>query len=299
VSGVFQSNLEKNDNIKNYLHSRKISDETLQRFAIGYVPGGNFFCSRDIKFKENFLDLGLIINDPDKNTEYDLFRDRIMFPIRDIKGHTLGFGGRINPNNKHGSAKYINSKDSALFKKHGLLYGLFEASVYCESTFFDCIYVEEGYVDVIASHEAGILNSVACCGTAITPSHIELLFKHTDHIVFVLDGDSAGMNAIRKAVYTALPYMTLRKQISYVKLDPGMDPAEYIQQERIDNFKSRLNLFCKGFESILLEDICNVKGRSDFYIRCLQMEEINNILENMDETLANVLRSYFYANLRI
>jgi DNA primase len=298
VSTVYQSNLNSFSAIREYLHSRKISDKTIEKYNIGYVPAQNFFVSRAKTLRENFYELGLIIKNREDNTkEYDLFRNRVMFPIKNKSGHVVGFGGRINPESKSEAAKYINSKDSELFKKSDILYGLSEAIKDNESSRFKEIYVEEGYMDVIASSEAGIINVVGTCGTAFTTSHIELLFKHTDHVVFVFDGDIAGQKAMRAAILTSLPYMNLIKQISIVRLEKDKDPGNYVEKDQVDEFKSKLELTI-GFEEIIIEILHEIEGRSEFYKRSLQEDALNKILKDVDSDLAELIKKYVSINLR-
>jgi DNA primase catalytic core len=169
-------------------------------------------------------DIGLLSFSDKKERHYDFFRNRILFPIRDAKGNLIAFGGRaIDPNEK---AKYINTKTTELFDKSRTLYGLHMAAGEIRKRGF--AYMVEGYYDVMAMHAADLPNTVAPCGTAITPQHLQLLKRYTDTVVLVMDGDKAGKASATKAAKLAIENQ-LNVQVCI--LPDGMDPDDMVRSQ--------------------------------------------------------------------
>ena len=155
---------------------------------------------------------------------YDRFRDRVMFPIRNIKGECIGFGGRVLGDDK---PKYLNSPETPVFSKGRELYGLFEARSALREQGY--VLVTEGYMDVVALAQLGFPNAVATLGTACTTEHVQKLFRFTDSVVFSFDGDAAGRRAARKALDGALPYATDVRSIKFLFLPAEHDPDSFIR----------------------------------------------------------------------
>ncbi len=164
----------------------------------------------------------VIVGEDDKR--YDRFRDRIMFPIRDVKGLCIGFGGRVLGDEK---PKYLNSPETPLFHKGRELYGLFEARDALRSMGYAL--VTEGYMDVVALAQLGFPNAVATLGTACTADHVQKLFRFTDSVVFSFDGDGAGRGAAHKALEAALPYASDTRSIKFLFLPAEHDPDSFIR----------------------------------------------------------------------
>lgn len=162
---------------------------------------------------------------------YDRFRDRIMFPIRNAKGDTIGFGGRVLDS---GEPKYLNSPETPVFSKGRELYGLFEARTAIRTQGYAL--VTEGYMDVVALAQLGFANAVATLGTACTPEHVQKLFRFTDAVVFSFDGDAAGRRAAVKAMNAALPFAQDTRSIKFLFLPPEHDPDSYIRAEGAQAF---------------------------------------------------------------
>jgi len=162
---------------------------------------------------------------------YDRFRDRVMFPIRNIKGECIGFGGRVLGDDK---PKYLNSPETPVFSKGRELYGLFEARNALRE--FGYVLVTEGYMDVVALAQLGFPNAVATLGTACTADHVHKLFRFTDAVVFSFDGDAAGRRAARKALDAALPYATDVRSIKFLFLPDEHDPDSFIRANGQDAF---------------------------------------------------------------
>jgi DNA primase len=162
---------------------------------------------------------------------YDRFRDRVMFPIRNVKGECIGFGGRVLGDEK---PKYLNSPETPVFSKGRELYGLFEARTALREHGYAL--VTEGYMDVVALAQLGFANAVATLGTACTADHVQKLFRFTDSVVFSFDGDSAGRRAARKALDAALPFATDVRTVKFLFLPAEHDPDSYIREHGKEGF---------------------------------------------------------------
>ncbi|MBQ0724481.1 MAG: DNA primase [Cycloclasticus sp.] len=209
-----------------YLQGRGLSGETAKTFQLGYAPTGWDNLMSALGKTEGSLadlrELGLIVSNDNKKT-YDRFRERIMFPIRNKRGQTIGFGGRVMDD---AEPKYLNSPETPLFHKGREVYGLFEALK--ASSKLQRLLLVEGYLDVISLHQQGITNSVAALGTAITREHIDLLFRSVSELVICMDGDSAGQKASWRAVVNALPALRSGRQIKVLSLPAGQDPDSLV-----------------------------------------------------------------------
>jgi DNA primase len=213
-----------------YFKGRGLSGEIARQFGLGYAPEGwRSLASVFPHYDDPLLvESGLVIaNTEEGGTEekrYDRFRDRVMFPIRNIKGECIGFGGRVLGDDK---PKYLNSPETPVFSKGRELYGLFEARNALREQGY--VLVTEGYMDVVALAQLGFPNAVATLGTACTAEHVHKLFRFTDAVVFSFDGDSAGRRAARKALDAALPYATDVRSIKFLFLPDEHDPDSFIR----------------------------------------------------------------------
>ena len=219
-----------------YFKGRGVSGELAKRYGLGYAPPGwhglaSVFAQYDDPL---LLEAGLVIvNDENPNDvrRYDRFRDRVMFPIRNVKGECIGFGGRVLGDDK---PKYLNSPETPVFHKGRELYGLFEARTAIRER--GLALVTEGYMDVVALAQLGFPNAVATLGTACTPEHLGKLFRFTDTVVFSFDGDSAGRRAARKALDNALPHATDTRSIKFLFLPPEHDPDSFVRAHGTEAF---------------------------------------------------------------
>lgn len=217
-----------------YLQKRGINGDDAKKFGIGFAPEGwNGLLTELTKHgipEGELLEVGLL-SESDNNRRYDRFRDRIMFPIRNRKGETIGFGGRILD---QGEPKYLNSPETPIFKKGEEVYGLYELRQYTRD--YEEIIVVEGYMDVVMLSHYGVGNAVATLGTAVGRRQIELLLRYTSRIVFCFDGDRAGRGAAHKAMDESFPVLTAGKEISFLFLPEGEDPDSYVTKQGKDAF---------------------------------------------------------------
>ena len=234
---AYKAHLKDSPRAVNYFKGRGVSGEIAQQFGLGYAPEGwNTLASVFPKYDEPLLvDSGLVIlneEDPQNEKRYDRFRDRVMFPIRNVKGECIGFGGRVLGDDK---PKYLNSPETPVFSKGRELYGLYEARTALREHGY--VLVTEGYMDVVALAQLGFPNVVATLGTACTTDHVQKLFRFTDAVVFSFDGDAAGRRAARKALDAALPYASDVRNVKFLFLPAEHDPDSFIREHGKDAFK--------------------------------------------------------------
>jgi DNA primase len=222
-----------------YFKGRGVTGEVARQFGLGYAPlGWRSLAGVFPKYDDPLLvESGLVIlntevaSDGADEKRYDRFRDRVMFPIRNVKGECIGFGGRVLGDDK---PKYLNSPETPVFSKGRELYGLFEARQALREHGFAL--VTEGYMDVVALAQLGFANAVATLGTACTSEHIQKLFRFTDAVVFSFDGDAAGRRAARKALDAALPFATDVRNVKFLFLPAEHDPDSFIREFGKDAF---------------------------------------------------------------
>ena len=224
-----------------YLRSRGLSGEIARDFGLGFAPPGwdNLLnaIGGNTEADQALLKAGLIIQkenpkEGDERRYYDRFRHRIMFPIRDSRGRTVAFGGRVLGDDK---PKYLNSPETPVFHKGSELYGLYEAKK--ANSKFSRMLMVEGYMDVIALAQNGIRNAVATLGTATSDRHMLRLFRQTPEVVFCFDGDEAGRTAAWRALENTLPLMEDGRQVRFLFLPEGADPDDYVRQHGREAFE--------------------------------------------------------------
>ena len=230
----YRQQLKGNTRAVEYLKGRGLTGEIAKRYALGYAPDGwqgleaVFGPYTNDEVAKTLVEGGLLIQGEQSEgvpvKRYDRFRDRIMFPIRNPKGQTIGFGGRILD---QGEPKYLNSPETPLFSKGNTLYGLFEARQAIRAQ--EYVLVCEGYMDVVALAQLGFPNAVATLGTACTANHVRMLLRQTDKVVFSFDGDSAGQRAAQRALEACLPLMSDDKEIRFLFLPTEHDPDSYVR----------------------------------------------------------------------
>ena len=238
---AYRKHLRETPRAVDYLKRRGLSGQVARDFGLGYAPEGwRSLASVFPDYADPLLaESGLVIVGEDPSTSsgqadarrYDRFRDRIMFPIRSVKGEVIGFGGRVLGDEK---PKYLNSPETPVFHKGRELYGLFEARAALREHGYAL--VTEGYMDVVALAQLGFGSAVATLGTACTPEHVHKLFRFTDQIVFSFDGDAAGRRAARKALEAALPLATDVRRVRFLFLPAEHDPDSFIRAEGAEAF---------------------------------------------------------------
>ena len=258
AADFYKAQLRKSPRAIEYLKARGLTGQIAARFGLGYTPEGwrslaSGFPSYD---DPQLVEAGLVIDkpaddegagghltsaSPTENSSvraalpskrYDRFRDRIMFPIRNVQGEVIGFGGRVLD---RGEPKYLNSPETPVFSKGRELYGLFEGRQAMRQR--GHALVVEGYMDVVALAQHGIANAVATLGTACTAEHVHKLFRHTDSVVFSFDGDAAGRRAAVRALEAALPHVTESRSVKFLFLPPEHDPDSYVRELGADAFE--------------------------------------------------------------
>lgn len=227
-----------------YLRDRGLTGRTIETFRLGYAPDSRnalkeFLAGKGVA-KEQIEACGLVVHGPDVPVSYDRFRDRIMFPILSSRERVIAFGGRaLSPD---APAKYLNSNETELFHKGNVLYNFARArraaqgagrtgSAGHEEGAAGTIIAVEGYMDVIALHQAGVENAVAPLGTALTENQLELLWKMTPQPMLCFDGDGAGIRAANRAADLALPHLKPGRSVRFALLPDGKDPDDLVRQE--------------------------------------------------------------------
>tara|TARA_B100000123_G_scaffold247188_1_gene204053 strand:- start:353 stop:1873 length:1521 start_codon:yes stop_codon:yes gene_type:complete len=226
---------EKSKRAKSYLKNRGLTGVEVKNFNLGFV-------TEDVDYyeilkkdydEENIKETGLFYYDENKKKNISRFRNRVIFPINNISGNIIGFGGRILDDNKN-LAKYINSPETPFFKKGSNLYNLDKARKL--SNKFDDVFLVEGYMDVIGLSKNGIENSVANLGTALTSKQIQILNQFYNHIIICFDGDKSGYNAALRAAENIIDELQPDKKISFLLLENNFDPDNFVNKYGKENF---------------------------------------------------------------
>ena len=220
-----------------YLKERGLTGLIAKEFGLGWATADRQALAKVFpRYDDSILvESGLVIESED-GRRYDRFRERIMFPIRNVKGEIVGFGGRIIGK---GEPKYLNSPETPVFSKGNELYGLFEARAAIRTE--GCVIVVEGYMDVVGLAQLGVRNAVATLGTATTPTHIQKLLRASDKIIFSFDGDGAGRRAAWRALQASLPLLRDDISIRFLFLPTEHDPDSYIRKFGEEAFRACLN----------------------------------------------------------
>lgn len=263
---------------RQYLQDRGLSDQSLQRFQLGFAPESWSWLIDRASAKGIGADLleqvGLVARG-ERGSRYDRFRNRAMFPIRDVQSRPIAVGGRVLPGASSDVAKYVNCSETRLYHKSHQLYGLDlarDAIVKAKQAI-----VMEGYTDVIMSAQHGIANAVACCGTALGEHQIKLLRRYCDSVVLLLDGDEAGQRRTREILEL---FVTEQMDLRILTLPDGLDPCDFLMQRSgeelkglvagaVDALEHKLRVVCQGFDPLLdthrantaLEDVLETMSR--------------------------------------
>ncbi len=240
-----------------YFHSRGYTDQTIRRFGLGYCPG--FGTTRDALMRKGFTEEELTAAFLCRRKEahcYDIFHHRVIVPIIDVRGNVIAFGGRVLDDSK---PKYLNSADTPVFHKSGQLFALNFAKAEAGSGLILC----EGYMDVIALHQAGFRNAVAALGTAFTAEHAALLSRYTQEVTLIFDSDEAGQKAAQRAIGILRP---TGLQVRLTAVPDGKDPDEFIRRNGPERFKLLLSRSANDVEYRLMTigrqyDLATANGR--------------------------------------
>jgi DNA primase len=233
----YQDQLPKSEAARAYCKKRGLDKDIVQRFRIGWAPGGWDAVKRALGTSDarvKMLEQAGMLSTGDKG-KYDRFRERLMFPIMDRRGRVIAFGGRILEGD---GPKYLNSPETPLFHKGRELFALWQ--VRQANTKLERLIVVEGYMDVVSLHQAGVAQVVATLGTATTGEHAELLFRTAPDVYFCFDGDRAGRSAAWRALESVLPRMRDGRQAFFLFLPEGEDPDSLVRKEGSAGFEARL-----------------------------------------------------------
>ncbi len=259
-----------------YLKRRGLTGAIAARYGIGYAPDG--WSPLKQVFKDYSADAlaasGLVVDG--ERGRYDRFRDRIMFPIRNIRGQIVGFGGRVLD---QGEPKYLNSPETPLFHKGSELYGLFEARAAIKAA--GRAIVVEGYMDVVALAQHGVEFAVAALGTATTPIHARTLLRHTDRLIYAFDGDAAGRKAAWRALENSLEALQDGKEVSFLFLPEGEDPDSHIRTHGQDAFLRLLDTDTVPLSAFLVRELARDRRLDTQEGRAALIKEAKPLLEKI------------------
>ena len=241
VSAYYQKQLRSDPQSQraiDYLKRRGLSGRIARDFNIGFAPPGwdnllKTFGDTD-EHRQQLIDAGMLIEKEDGKL-YDRFRDRIMFPIRDNRGRVIAFGGRVLGDDK---PKYLNSPETDIFHKSKELYGLYQARQ--NNRHLEQLLVVEGYMDVVALAQHGIMTGIATLGTASNTEHLRTAFRYASELIFCFDGDAAGRKAAERALENALPVMEDGRRIRFLFLPEGDDPDSVVNRDGAAGFQKML-----------------------------------------------------------
>ncbi|QOW49072.1 MULTISPECIES: DNA primase [unclassified Acinetobacter] len=256
-----------------YFKQRGLSADTIAYWRLGYAPEDWQHLEKAFPQDIEGLKLLGLIRTSDSGRDFDLLRERVIFPIRDAKGRVVGFGGRAL--NDEIKPKYINSPDSEVFHKNQLLYGLYEGR---KQKAQDWLMVE-GYMDVIALQQYGIHGAVATLGTASNTEHLNILFKQNSRITIAFDGDAAGQKAARRTLEIALPLLNDGRELKFFVLPNDHDPDSLIRREGIENFRRLLHTSPLLSEFVFAHltqnhDVSSPEGKSQVMGELRQLTEL-------------------------
>lgn len=281
-----------------YLKQRGLSGEIARRFGIGYAPDGwQNLAAAFSDYDGPALAAAGLAKTNEEGRHYDVFRDRIMFPIVDVRGNVIGFGGRVLDTGSadsategsadsaaRGSPKYLNTPETAVFEKGRELYGLYQARRTIREA--GRVVVVEGYMDVVALAQHGVDYAVATLGTATTPLHVQKLTRQSDEIVFCFDGDEAGRRAAWRALENTLAQLQDGKQVKFLFLPEGEDPDSYVRKHGKAAFEALLDR-AAPLSRILLDGLAGRVDLSTAEGRAKCIHEAKPLLKQMQ---ANLLR---------
>ena len=287
---------EKNSAAMNYLNKREISKETISEFQIGFVPdNSDYYNHLSKKFnEEEILQTGLFYKNEKYNKFVNRFHSRIIFPIKNIVGDTVAFGGRIIQDRK--TAKYINSPETEFYKKGRHIFNLDKAKSAPNRN--EEVIIVEGYMDVISIYSSGIKNVVSNSGIALTENQINLVWKFFSYPIICLDGDSSGQKAALRIAENLLPFIKENNKIGFVTLSSGMDPDDYIKEKGKENFE-KLTKNNLSIEEFIWRMYLNNLDRSDPFATTKFEKKFRNLCQSIeDKTLKKYILEHYLEKIR-
>ena len=293
---------------KEYLNNRGISDEIISEFQIGFVPGNsNYFLELSKKYNEKeILDTGLFYRSEKSNKMVNRFYSRIIFPIKNILGDVIAFGGRIVKDNK--IAKYINSPETEFYKKGKHVFNLDKAKSSTNNN--QEVIVVEGYMDVISIYSSGIKNVVSNSGIALTENQINLIWKFFSKPIICLDGDTSGQKAALRIAENLFQFIQENNKIYFVSLANGLDPDDYIKEKGKNNFEKLItnnlsieefiwNIHLKNLDRSDPFAITKFEKKFKFLCQSIKDETLRkHIFENYLEKIRNLTPLQKFGNKR-
>ncbi len=287
---------EDNREALDYLNKRGLKKIIIEEFRLGYVPWkNNFYEKLSKKYSEEEINLTGLYYKSDKTGKYiDRFNSRITFPINNITGETVAFGGRIFRDNN--LAKYINSPETEFYKKGSMIFNLDKAKDLRSQT--DEVLIVEGYMDVVSVYASGIKNVISNSGTALTERQINLIWKFFSNPIICLDGDESGRKAAYRISERLFPLINEKNKIYFSKMPDGEDPDDFIKKKGKDNFLSHL----KGKEIIQTfiwnHNLRKINLSNPFEVSNFEKEIKKLIYSLRDETLKKYVMEDFLVKLK-
>lgn len=293
VNHHYQTMLKNTPSAYRYFANRGITDETMAIFELGYAPNDWQHLQKAFPNDVEGLRMLGLIRTSQKGKEFDLFRDRVMFPIKDKQGRVVGFAGRALDDDT--LPKYVNSSDSVVFQKNHILYGYYESRQQKAENWL----VVEGYMDAIALYQAGIFGAVAPMGTAINEGQIAQLLKFNDALTLCFDGDNAGQKAAMRALEVAMPVLTDGKSLKFLTLPDNHDPDTYIKVHGKDKMLEAIGA-ALSMSDYLYQIMASRYELTYPEQKASAMRDVKALLEKLPKgaSLRSWLNSDFYYRLR-
>ncbi len=283
-------------NALNYLEKRGIGKSTISEFKLGYVPyNSEFYKVISKKFSEKeIMETGLFFKDEKRNRFANRFNSRIIFPIKNIVGDVIAFGGRIIKDGKY--AKYINSPETEFYKKGRHVFNLEKAKSFIKKN--EEVIIVEGYMDVISIYSSGITNVVSNSGTALTENQINLIWKFFSDPIVCLDGDNSGQRAALRIAESLLPFIKENNKINFVSLKNGIDPDDYIKEKGKEVFESFLKTKL-SIQDFIWKIYSNDLDRNDPFAATKFEKKFKNLCRTIkDETLRKHILEFYLEKIR-
>jgi len=274
--------------IRSYIQKRKLNAETLEEFQIGYSPNEWELLAQNLNRQGISMEIAeeakLVKRRQDGTGYFDLFRDRLMFPIQSPSGEVLAFGGRIHD---QGEPKYLNSPESPVFHKGKVLYGLAQTARHIRSE--DLVLVVEGYMDLVSLYQAGLKNAAATMGTALTPDHARLIKRLTQNVVVLFDGDEAGQMAAERSLPILLSQGLYPRGLTLVE---AKDPDEYVIKFGVESLRQKIQSSPDLFNVVIKSWMVGYRGEASEKVRL-----VDKIRPIFDAITDNRLKSLYADDL--